>query len=116
MRPEGRVTAFRRAVCASRADLVSHEVPRAAKVLRRRVREKIRHARRIDARVLLDLRAEAGLLVALFQERPPVRVKARVASLFYLAELGGDPAQAAAHPFYRALHPGALRLARRDRH
>src|SRR5690348_14705839 len=88
----------------SGADFVRHDVARASVKLLRRVRQKIRDARGVDARVLLDLRSEDRLLVRLFEERAPIRMKARVDASAQRIELGLDLLQETANALERSFH------------
>src|SRR5215467_14220302 len=53
-----------------------HPVARCAEILGGRIGEEVRDSARIDARIVLDLLAEARVVVALFEHAPPVRVVA----------------------------------------
>src|SRR5262249_32248353 len=111
-RPARREMSPRRVTKHLAPDLVRHLVARAAEVLLRRVREEVAHARRVEARVLLDLRAEARLLVLLLEERAPELVEALVDAPLDRRQLAVHEAQPPAHAVDRALdaRPLGLRL------
>src|SRR5215831_1655859 len=60
--------------CADYRSLVRHAMARTTEEMTRRVAEQIRHAIRIDARVALDLLAEARQLRFGLERRAPERV------------------------------------------
>src|SRR5258708_30579403 len=116
MRPAGRPARATSATRLRAADLVRHHVARAPVILLRRVREEVRHARGVHARVLFHLRAEAGLLVSFLQERSPEGKKTIVGALLEDRHLGVHLPQPPANALHAALHAVALRLELRARH
>src|SRR5690606_2092463 len=99
----------------SHADLVAHDVARAAEGLLRGGREEVRHARSVEARVVVHLLAEARLLVALLQERAPVRMEPQVDPPLERVELGVDLPELAADALDGALEAHAIGLHLRGR-
>jgi hypothetical protein len=91
-------------------ELVRHLVAGAAEILRWRVEKEIRYPRRIKARVLFHLRAEARLLILFFQERSPEGVEALIDAPFDRVKLAVDEAQAPAHAVDCSLDARALRV------
>src|SRR4051812_24345151 len=67
--------------------------------------EEVRDARRVQARVLLDLIAEARSLHALFEQRPPVRMERLIDPLLEIPRPDLDLAEQRAHPLDRPLRP-----------
>src|SRR5579859_8236443 len=92
------------------AELVRHLVAGTAEVLLRRVKQEIADLRGVEARVLLDLRAEARLLGLLLEERAPVRMKPLVDAALDRLELGIEVPEPSAHPIDGPLDPQALGL------